>query len=1150
MKPRNVKEIILEKEHTPSGKRKYDVQLYLTRRQPSWKRTLVRIWRKFKAVKFDVRVTVRLQKREGDEKYIYASPCFRSHSHTILSENEIEERLQTAVATVLDAYDVYMKQGSGWILQRVESSQQNVYQYSTMSGGGGKIMKMRSKLLPTFLVSKTRSLLTFPSTTDNKCFLHCVLAALYPIKGPKRTSPKAYAGYEDTLQIDNLTFPVSLKQIPEFEKRNDLSINVFAADEKTQKHYYLQRSNNLSGRHVIDLLLHNDHFSLIMSWTCFTMDRKNRRIPCRICGRVYKFQGTLDACSYCTSKTLESNLVFPDPSVKHKFCNFKNVCMNPFVYYCDLETIATPVVQEKQTKTGKIERKKEHHPIAIGLLRVSTAKEHSHEKPIILTGEDCIEKFFDTLRTEAKYMDEILETVNHPINMSPEQERDHFNAEKCYVCQTNLDSRTKMRDHNHLIRKENYLGAICNGCNLNRTDLKRSQTPLIFHNSAGFDIQFIIQKLDKINQGVTYVIGKTGERIMSMNLLRNRYIVMDSLNHLQSSLSSLVEILKKSGKPLIHTQRCWQNERIELLSRKGVFPYSFLTNSNVLTSTVNLPPADAFYDELTEKTIDIEDYKHAERVWNHFKCKNLMDYMKLYLKTDITLLADVFENYRHFFEQEFQLDSTRYLSLPGLSYDCMLRYTNCVMDFVHDLETFNFLKLGLRGGVAMIPHRYAFANNPELKDYDPNQPTTHLVYLDCNALYSSIMTKKLPYKKLRWVSDLQGFEQKIDEYTPDDRIGYFIECDLDYPTDIHDLTRDLPLAPEHKVVQPNMLSSYAIHLVEKLGIKLDKLPKLLSTQFDRKKYVCHIENLKFYLQRGMKLVKIHRVLSFKQKAVFEPYIRLCINKRNLPGTSPDEKTMWKLCCNSVFGRTIMNVEKKNSIKLVTNPAVVSRAISNPRFKHADLINDCVVQVTSVPRSAMIKTPYFIGVAILELSKLHMMRLHYEHFMKKYGRQRLQLCMTDTDSFLYHIQTKDLHQDLRDLGIVEFGNYPVEHPFHDKKHAGELFFLKDESAGIPIRSFVGLRAKSYSLEYEKEVLNKVVGKGIPKAKLRNITHNDMLRVLRENITTEVESNQLRSFKHHMYSIKQTKLALSSFDSKRYMCDAISTLPFGHIDTFYK
>jgi len=1159
MKKKSLTKLIIQRQDRPRGKKKYDVQMYAIERFKTWESALKKLVKRFKVIKFEIKLVTKLQKREKEDEYIYSQPCFRSTAVTILSPQSTEELLREALAQILDAYDVYMKQGSGWLLHHISFSQINVYRYETRGGGGG-VMGLRKNLLPEVLVRNYKSVLCLHPSADKKCFLHCVLAALYPLpkeKNKKKTDPREYLQHEHRLNTQSLTYPVTIQQIPKFERDNGLCINVQGYSDKKRKLFYHYFSKNMKNSRRINLLLYKKHFNVITSFGCLlNYEKTNKRTLCQSCARyVLKTKGLI--CLACKKRGLSEgereetsmpNLEFSEPGSKQKFTNFKKMKDHPFVYYCDLETMLVDVAEEEGKK---LKKKKIHQPISIGYLRVcSSRKKFSQKKPVIHTGKNCVEKFYKSLKEEIIFMDRILEK-NYPLDISEEENRQYEAAKTCYICEKHLEEEEKMRDHDHLMKRNNYLGAICNGCNLNRTDIKKSQTPLIFHNGGKFDIHFLIQKLHILDQPVTRLIGKTGENIMSMDLFMGRLVVIDSLNHLSSSLASLVEIMCKSGKPLQYTARSLRGDEkgLQLLSRKGVFPYEYVTSHQKLIETEELPPEKEFYDNLNERSITSEDYTHAQKVWDHFHCQNLQEYMEVYLRSDITLLADVFENYRKFFREKFQLDAARYLSLPGLSYDCMMKHTKCKLDYIYDQETYDFLRKGLRGGVSMIPHRYVEANNPQLKNYDSSKDTTFLVYLDANALYSSIMTLSLPYKNLRWV-EMERKEAKkiITDYTNRDKVGYFFECDLDYPPNIHDLTKDLPLAPERCLVTEDMLSPFTKKLQEKFGVKADKVSKLLSTQYKKKKYVCHVENLQFYLRKGMKLLKVHRVLQFRQKSLFKDYITLCIEERNKPGVSADEKSMWKLCCNSIFGKTIQNMEKRNNIVLLSDHKKVLNAIASPRFKHADLITPEIAQISSFKRKQLVTTPYYIGVTILELSKLHMMRIHYDHFVKKFGRSNIQLCMTDTDSLLYEIKTENLDQDLREIGIVEFTNYPEEHPSHEEGAGGKLFYLKDESAGRPIKSFVGLRAKSYSIAHDDSEKNKTVGKGIPKAKLRGITHEDMKRVLVESSTTEITSNQLRSFKHEMFSIQQKKVALSPLDNKRYLCDdGIHTLPYGHRET---
>ena len=1164
-----VRKIIYEKVHTPTSKKeRFDVDAYLAKRRTIWIKILASYLRKHKRIKFDTKLTVKLQKRQEDNVYIFCNPCFRTDSCTILSADEIEESVLSRIGKMVDSYDIFMKQGSGWILNRITESRLNVYEYSPPYGGGvAKRTKSQKNLLlpPQYSRIQNKSLLFLEPTPDNKCFLYCVLAALFPptnFRNKRKIS--SYLPFVSKVNTSNLTYPVDITQIPRFEKNNALCINVFSSDSKGHLNFiYHSKTKNYKKR--INLLLYKNHFTLILKWSCFlNFTNKAVRSLCQNCGTFFKPSSSRksNSCVNCSRqeceaennkyKDLKLNLEFKSEGEKIRFVNFRNMKRAPFIIYSDIETMSENVPAEKRTSGSKTKKKQRHKPISIGYLRVCTNEKYSQKKPKIFTGEACIEEFFSSLEEEIEYMENIIGSVNEPLHMSEKQKEHHLQNENCYVCGIYLRPGEKYKDHDHLQPKNNYLGVICNSCNLNRTDNKNQKTTLVFHAGGKFDINFLIQKIYSRKLDVTRVVGKTGEQIMSMCLFKNKMLVIDSINHLTSSLANLVDVLKKSNRPFINTENYAgeDKEGLKLLYRKGVFPYSFLDSLEKL-ETDTLPQAASFFDSLHDVHVSKEDYAHATKVWNHFECANLKDYMELYLSLDITLLADVFENYRRFFFEQFGLEVSRYLSLPGLSYDCMLKFTGSEIDYVYQKDVYDFLKRGIRGGISMIPQRAFQANNPLLSNFDPKKEIWYIIYIDANGLYSSIMNLKLPYKNLRWVDpdtiDSDKLERMIETYRNEDEIGYFLEVDLEYPDEIKEKTKDFPLAPEHRIVERDMLSPFSKMLQEKIGAKNDKVPKLLNTQYPKLNYVTHVENLQFYLEKGLRLTKVHKILRFEQKCYIKPYIEFCMTQRNRDETTPDERNMWKLASNAIFGKTIQNCEKMNLITFHTNEKKLLKKIASPRFKHADIINDKVAQVTSLKKRNCVNTPYFAGVAILELSKLFMMKVYYNIFLEKYGLQKMKLLLTDTDSLLLAIQTEDVYKDLEETRILEFGNFPKTHPYYRPEKTGKIFYFKDESCGCPIESFVGLRAKCYSIHYPEETLmkDKISAKGVNRSQIKKMTHGDMNKVLEKNEIVETTAQQIRSFKHQVFNVEQNKLSLSGMDTKRWISwDNASTLPFGH------
>ena len=194
-------------------------------------------------------------------------------------------------------------------------------------------------------------------------------------------------------------------------------------------------------------------------------------------------------------------------------------------------------------------------------------------------------------------------------------------------------------------------------------------------------------------------------------------------------------------------------------------------------------------------------------------------------------------------------------------------------------------------------------------------------------------------------------------------------------------------------------------------------------------------------------------------------------------------------------------------------------------------------------------PSYIGNAILDLSKMYMFDFHYNYMKVKYAG-KCELIYTDTDSFVYDIETDDLYQDnfndrdkYFDLSEVKITK------FKDEKNAKALGFFKDETNMIPITQFCALAPKSYSFITDKpikEKINKKVCKGVSRAVLeKEITHDDYEKTLKTGKMIEKINTSIRSFKHQVYTVQTMKTCLSAFDSKMYRDTYNEGTPFGYV-----
>ena len=135
------------------------------------------------------------------------------------------------------------------------------------------------------------------------------------------------------------------------------------------------------------------------------------------------------------------------------------------------------------------------------------------------------------------------------------------------------------------------------------------------------------------------------------------------------------------------------------MKQNGVYPYDYMDCFNKFNDT-QLPSKEDFYSILSDEHISDEDYKHAENVWNTFNLTSMGEYHDLYLKSDILLLADVFESFRKTCLKYYKLDPCHYFTSPGLSWDAMLKMTNFRLELMTDIDMFQFIEKGMRGGIS------------------------------------------------------------------------------------------------------------------------------------------------------------------------------------------------------------------------------------------------------------------------------------------------------------------------------------------------------------------------------------------------------------------------------------------------------------------
>ncbi|CAH3171239.1 unnamed protein product [Porites evermanni] len=602
-----------------------------------------------------------------------------------------------------------------------------------------------------------------------------------------------------------------------------------------------------------------------------------------------------------------------------------------------------------------------------------------------------------------------------PLRLNKEEQKSFDKAEICHICSTELKE-DKVRDHCHFTG--NYRGAAHNKCNL--MCKKPRILPVIFHNLQGYDAHLFIKQLACL-PGELNCIPSTEEKYISFS------------------------------------------KRLKL----GVYPYDYVSSLEKLSET-QLPPKEEFYSKLNDEDISDDDYQHAINVWNTFECKTIRDYHDLYLKSDVLLLADVFENFRKTCLKHYNLDPAHYYTSPGLAWDACLKETGQKLQLLHDYDKLMMFERGIRGGISHISKRYAEANSKYMKDYNPDKESTYIQYLDGNNLYGCAMSQQLPTHGFSWMKNITK-EKVMDildkanhSMSNRGRKGYIFEVDLEYPKKLWKSHNDYPLAPEKMIVN---------------GVE-----KLICHFKPRKNYVVHYRNLRQYLEMGIRLTAVHRGISFYQSSWMEPYIRKNTELRKTAANS-FEKDFFKLMNNSVFGKTIENIRKRQNIILIDDRKKAAKLTSRPNFDRATIFDKNLNAVHMKKTEVYFNKPVYVGQAILDLSKTLMFDFHYNYIKKKYR----------------------------------------------------------DKAGRQITKFIGLRPKLYTFKIEDGSLTKKC-KGVKKSVVKKrIDFENYFECLFTGEKQMRTMKIIRSENHDIYSKEINKIALSSEDDKRKVLeDKVKTL----------
>lgn len=1135
-------------------------------------------------LKFFLTIKVTFLKHANENESQIVETGFFSGTYTLYRENEIEKHYDSAAGKILSGFDEFVKNGSGFTLQKVVDINLRTAKYSPIPG---------CSYIKTPMSIANKKAIVNIRNKDNKCFELSCLAELHKQElkekyHNKRYKPQIYSQWiGKTLNMEGISEPMRMEDLEIFERKNDLGINVFSVNQNGDDLRQTYAAS-LKDKKIINLLRidadKKSHFTLITDLN--RLFNKNKKVKykhyCNVCLQSFDTRGKNFKISleehkrYCTSNQNQKTKIPTNRWIEHK--NFEYECKSPVVCYCDFECIAETYENKDPSKNnGKscTTLDKIHTLCGYSFYIASEAMNiPSTNKCFSYCGKDAGRHFLQSLDREIKTVTNYMSKheFKYPI-LSKEEEDEFQNSEFCHLCKAKFKSdELKVRNHDHITSK--YLGSAHNACNLSFR--KSRKIPCFMHNFSGYDSHLLIKELAQNNLYLK-PIAKSLEKFISFSYQNIQF--KDSYRFIPNSLNELCKDLKaKTGENYVKfpaTYRYFKerysylpDENFEMLTRKLPFPYDYLDSFARLEET-SIPTKSSFDNKLTGESITDDDYLFVQHLWHVFQLKNLKDLTILYNEIDTLLLCDIFTEYRTFCYNLYSLEAARFITAPSLAWAAAIKLSNSKLEIPDDMKMHKMIDSGLRGGISLVRHPFTRANHPELEElFNPKKPQVFLAYTDFTNLYGAVMQESLPTHNFVFSRDINGrpedkiefgqevaaysneeWENKIIGLKDDDEIGFLFEVSLSYDKELHDIHNELPFCAENIAITQSMLSDYQNSLAEKFGQKRNHITsKLTLTLSDKNNYVCHYRVLKQALKHGLKLKeKPHVILQFNQSPFLKKYILLHQDLR-IKTESPLIRAFCKNQNNVVFGKSCQNTKNYKDIYLTTNKNKAMKLINSPRLNSWKIYSPSFASFQLDRKEVLLDRPRIVGMSILEISKTFLYHYFYDYVLPKFPGTKV--ILTDTDSFCLAIPTEQNFYDeiKNDTETFDFSNLPSDHRCYNNSKKMISGLMKDELKGELLYEVVALRSKMYSMITMKQISIKRA-KGVLRKIISNqIQHTDYLNSLFQTEKYYHSGFTIFHKNHNLFTANVNKVSLSPYNDKLFISktenNEFQCYSFGH------
>ena len=453
--------------------------------------------------------------KTGKRVSIYKTAFFNGKAKTIIKANDIEHELSMSREEILNVIDKWVSEGSGWVIDRIDSHYINVTTYTPLHGSS-------YIELPTELKNPKKGLINIKNK-DDECFRWCHIRHLNPQeKNPQRIN-KVDKEMINELNYDGIDFPLSQKHYNKVEKQNNIRINVFGYE--TGQPFPIHISKETFEDQMNLLLITEDekkHYVLIKDFNAFMFNQtkhKEKKHFCMFCLQCFSSERILaNHVNNCLTVNGAQAINMPKQGENIlKFNNFHKQLPVPFVIYADFEAITKMVQGCKQSEEMEDEKNKRsyteayqtHEDCGYGYKVVCCYRER-YSKPIqTYRGENAVYKFMEKMLEEVEYCKAVIKKrFNKPLVMTEDDEQRFRTMDGCHICGNKYtDKDVRVRDHCHITGK--FRGSAHQECNLKlRIKPEDIKIPVIFHNLHGYDSHFIMQQIGEIAKNMHIQIKK------------------------------------------------------------------------------------------------------------------------------------------------------------------------------------------------------------------------------------------------------------------------------------------------------------------------------------------------------------------------------------------------------------------------------------------------------------------------------------------------------------------------------------------------------------------------------------------------------------------------------------------------------------------